>query len=199
MDVMNENKTNEKVWKGRKPNPDYFPMKRCRKCGEVKPLDEFHKNPSMHDGHLHQCKQCQSRQMVEHWKTPEGKETLKRAQKRYGATAKGKFLRVKQSHKKRGGGKITMNVEQFEYLMENQESCAICGERFTKDNPPCTDHIKPIKGKSKRPSPLSQENIQLLCNYCSHAKWNKVLTPTDILAIKVNKMMKKRQQEAANE
>ena len=32
--------------------------KECRKCGEVKPLEEYHKHKRMADGHLHACKVC---------------------------------------------------------------------------------------------------------------------------------------------
>ena len=32
--------------------------KRCDKCGEVKPLDEFYAMPGMRDGHRNDCKTC---------------------------------------------------------------------------------------------------------------------------------------------
>lgn len=32
--------------------------KPCRKCGEVKHLDEFPRHPKMADGHLHMCRAC---------------------------------------------------------------------------------------------------------------------------------------------
>lgn len=32
--------------------------KRCKKCGETKPLDEFYRAPGMRDGHRSDCKAC---------------------------------------------------------------------------------------------------------------------------------------------
>lgn len=38
-------------------------MKKCIKCGELKPLTEFYKNYKMKDGHLNSCKVCQEKYM----------------------------------------------------------------------------------------------------------------------------------------
>ena len=35
-------------------------VKRCKKCGETKPLDEFHQATGMRDGHRSECKDCSS-------------------------------------------------------------------------------------------------------------------------------------------
>lgn len=33
-------------------------FKACKKCGDVKPLSEFHKNSALKDGHVNSCKVC---------------------------------------------------------------------------------------------------------------------------------------------
>lgn len=37
--------------------------KACTKCGEVKPLSEFHRDKKAPDGHAHACKPCKTAQI----------------------------------------------------------------------------------------------------------------------------------------
>lgn len=39
---------------------DIVPEKPCTRCGQVKPLTEFHKRASTQDGHAFQCRACQA-------------------------------------------------------------------------------------------------------------------------------------------
>lgn len=41
-------------------------MKRCFKCGSVKPLTDFYKHSKMADGHLGKCKTCTKSDVTKH-------------------------------------------------------------------------------------------------------------------------------------
>ena len=39
--------------------------KKCFKCGDVKPLEDFYRHPGMSDGHVNKCKECNKRDVRE--------------------------------------------------------------------------------------------------------------------------------------
>lgn len=55
--------------------------KHCTECGEEKPLDQFHRNHRMKDGHINQCKACR-RPRNREWNR-QNKEAFEAACKRY--------------------------------------------------------------------------------------------------------------------
>jgi hypothetical protein len=42
-------------------------MKKCGKCGEIKPLKDFHKNPTKKDGVQSMCKDCRKEYHRDHY------------------------------------------------------------------------------------------------------------------------------------
>src|SRR4051812_5800851 len=44
-------------------------LKRCFKCGEEKPIDDFYAHPQMGDKHLGKCKECTRLDVITHRKT----------------------------------------------------------------------------------------------------------------------------------
>lgn len=57
--------------------------KKCPRCGEVKPLEEFYKDKRSVDGHHWLCKRCQSIAAAKYYKTERGKKAAKKRNRRY--------------------------------------------------------------------------------------------------------------------
>ena len=62
-------------------------MKRCSKCGEVKPVGEFYKHKNRKDGLQSQCKQCQKEYIEKYYE--ENKEHCAEKAKKYREENKG--------------------------------------------------------------------------------------------------------------
>ncbi len=101
-------------------------MKTCKKCGEVKPLTDFHKAKGCKDGTRHTCKRCHYASNLK-WKK----------------TNISKFrYQQRSSYLKR---KYGVTMEWYENKLEEQkEVCAICSCDSSglrgKDDMFCVDH-----------------------------------------------------------
>lgn len=111
--------------------------KRCKKCGELKPLDEFYRSAGMRDGHRNDCKSCNAASSraryvadpaahmarVKRWQQ-ENSERLNhyRRQRRNDPDVK----RVERSnYLKRTYG---ISIEQYEEMLAGQDGgCGMCG------------------------------------------------------------------------
>lgn len=94
-------------------------MKTCTKCGEVKPLAEFHVRRASRDGLAPKCKPCNGRHVAE-WKRAHPE--------RVNANNKASRARTDQAaywRERRYG----LSPEAYLHLLDEQaNACAICGE-----------------------------------------------------------------------
>ena len=152
-------------------------MKKCMKCGEVKPVDQFYRHKRMADGRLSKCKTCTKRDVrenrarkIEYYRefdrarsnlphrvearaaysqTPEGKEALRRGSKAWG---------------KRNPIKKAAHIAVGNALRDGKlkrQPCEVCG--LAKAQAHHCDYGKPME-------------VRWLCT-THHAEWHKHNTP----------------------
>ena len=59
--------------------PESNPTKTCTKCQESTPLEEFYRDKRAVDGRYPACKSCHNSVVMRYYRTPEGKQTTKKA------------------------------------------------------------------------------------------------------------------------
>ncbi len=112
-------------------------LKKCAKCGEVKPFDGFNKCRSSKDGLQPQCKECAKRYRETHKKTtPEHKRKVAEYKKRYKQTHKTEVAESKKRYAKKRSAiqkaeRAACNVLDYE---ANKEHYADCINRYYREH-----------------------------------------------------------------
>ena len=125
-------------------------MKKCRKCGREKPLEEFYKMAGMRDGHRNECKACNlAAKARRHQANPEPVRERARRWKRENPerdaanqaafrTSGKKRVSDRKSHLRR---KFGISLEDYEQLLQDQGGrCAICERPPREDIALHVDH-----------------------------------------------------------
>jgi hypothetical protein len=103
-------------------------MKRCARCKETKPLDQFHKNKRMRDGHHTYCKTC----VCAYYRRPDVCQKLKEKMKTLRQLNGGKAWSYRACHRyyfaksraKRSGREFSLTMD--DYLNLTNAPCIYC-------------------------------------------------------------------------
>jgi hypothetical protein len=152
-------------------------MKKCMKCGEVKPADQFYRHPGMADGRLSKCKTCTKRDVrenrarnIDYYRAFDRARAMAphrvKARSEYRKTEAGKAAVARASRKyvetnpiKRKAHIAVGNALRDGKLKRG--NCEICGN--PKAQAHHDDYSKPL-------------DVRWLCT-THHAEWHKHNTP----------------------
>jgi hypothetical protein len=112
-------------------------MKRCKHCGETKPLDAFYADRAARDGRRPECKSCTSARRMAAYRANSQREIQRvlRWQQENRERYNAKQRAYKQSHRaeqREEHLRRTFNLTQADYermLAEQGGACAICGRK----------------------------------------------------------------------
>ena len=126
--------------------------KQCKRCGEVKSLDDFYRHDGCRDGVRPECKACNlaerarrhrenpepARERARAWhEVPENRERTKANHERYKADGR-KAISNRRSHLKR---KYGITLEEYDQKLAEQGGvCAVCGREPRPDISLHVDH-----------------------------------------------------------
>lgn len=123
-------------------------MKRCAKCGESKPIDDFYRAAGTRDGHRGECKACNSAAKKAWYRanTDRVKANVKRWQKEdaehHNAQQRVRRQDPERKRKERAGHlrrKYGITLEQYEEMLEAQGG--VCGICEREPNPNISLHV----------------------------------------------------------
>jgi len=100
--------------------------KKCNKCGEIKPLAEFHKKTANKDGHQYQCKGCMKRY------NEKNKAAKTEYDKRY--NKKNKVAIAERQKRYNEKNKAAIADYQKRYFEENKAAMAEYQKHYNKEN-----------------------------------------------------------------
>lgn len=151
-------------------------MKRCFKCGEVKPLSDFYKHKAMKDGHVNKCKSCNKldvsknrKEKLEYYRDYDRNRGMKphrvEARKLYQSGEAGRKVvaEIKQRYTERNPIKRAAQIMVGNAVRDGRllkpHSCESCGQSPKRIHGHHDDYAQPLV-------------VRWLCPKC-HKDWHK--------------------------
>jgi len=179
---------------------DEEPLKKCSKCGELKPFSEFHKKKNTKDGLQSQCKMCNKKyyennkeKMKEYNKKyyENNKEKIKEYKKEYNENNKEKIKEYKKEYNKNNyvriwctdtirrhktrGYIVNMTIDELYNIVKDEPICEICGKELEwySTGKGKTTNLSPTLDRKNNGNEINKDNISILCHKCNTKKYSE--------------------------
>ena len=148
--------------------------KQCTKCGETKPLSDFHKMKSAPDGHKYDCKPCRKSQAAKFY--VDNKTKMRRVSDSWYYKNKAKVAAHRKSRRNDPESRARVLEREAAYAERNRESRKACVRKHYAENK--TKYL--VKDAKRRAAKLqrtpSWASDQLIAAYYKEAKRLEELT-----------------------
>lgn len=132
-------------------------MKRCPRCGETKPLSEFHRTYNTKTGRVSYCKPCLADRRRDRYQNEPGYRERENEKQRARHAANPRLTKDRTLRKK-----FNLTIEQYDALLAAQGGrCFICQRKPAKDRALAVDHNH-VTGRVRGLLCPSQCNYRLL-------------------------------------
>jgi hypothetical protein len=124
----------------------FTPIKKCTKCGEIKPFSKFHKNKGKRFGIKHLCKNCNKIRIAK-WKK-ENPDKVKEQRKKYYKENPEKVKEKNKKYREENPDKVKEYMKK--YREENPDKVKEYKKKYYKENP---DKVKEQNKKYREENP----------------------------------------------
>lgn len=140
----------------------------CNKCGEEKPISEFHKRLDRKCGLQSRCKKCQN---IIHSEWVSNNLTHKRESQIQWKISNPKryWCNKTINHHKDSGFNINITTDELLEYITSIDTCELCGKQLSFFNKK-TSNDSPSLDRIDNEQFISIKNIQLLCHQCNTSK-----------------------------